>query len=62
MDFMFDEENKQRPINENSYTLKAFKSTPNFIQALTDLGVKVLNDTEHENKKDALIKDLNVIN
>ena len=55
-------ENDARPINENSYTLKAFKSTPNFIQALTDLGVKVLNDTEHENKKDALIKGLNVIN
>mmetsp|Transcript_32431 Transcript_32431/g.42870 ORF Transcript_32431/g.42870 Transcript_32431/m.42870 type:complete len:201 (+) Transcript_32431:448-1050(+) len=46
--------------NEHQYPLRAFKSTPNFIEALTDLGVSIL--TEEDDKKLALIEGLRSIN
>ena len=38
------------PSPNNRYPLRAFKSTPLFIEALTDLSVKVLHD-DNTNKK-----------
>lgn len=46
--------------DDENYPLRAFKSTPNFIEALTDLGVTVLN--EEGDKKMSLIKGLTRIN
>ena len=48
------------PDNNEHYPLKAFKSTPNFIEALTDLGVAVLN--AEDDKKAAIIEGLKSIN
>ena len=43
-----------------SYNLQAFKSTPRFIESLTELSVQILN--EECDKKRALINGLNEIN
>ena len=49
------------PSPNDRYPIRAFKSTPLFIEALTDLSVKVLHD-EKTNKKEVLIDGLKKIN
>ena len=54
------DDNDDDPAAKNSYTLRAFNSTPMFIESLTDLSIQVLS--AEGDKKQALKEGLRQIN